>query len=126
MRMFILIPLILVTQSSFVVAGDLPGQDAIEVFLKIQADQADTMLIAQITALVQGGYQRGGSTASFLGGGCGVAGCSSTYLVTTSYFQTDVNAQSTVVAAIVSGFFEREFEVLRILSRSEIEDLAFR
>ena len=124
LRTFILFALILVCPNSFAFAADIPDQKAIDAFLKYQDDKTDSDLNAQISELTQNGYKKRGSTgAVLLGGGCGVVGCNSTYLVTTVYSTPSANPRSTIVAAIVTNTPGYGVRVKRILSRGEIESL---
>ena len=124
MRKFILIALLLVAPHSFAFTLDDLDQQAIDAFLKTQNDKTDPVLNAQISELMEAGYKKRDSTgAVFWGGGCGVVGCNSTYLVTTVYSTPGVNPQSRIVAAIVTKIGGKGFRVSRILTKAGIECL---
>ena len=124
MRKFILIVLLLVVPHSFVFAQNTPYQRALDAFLKTQNDKTDPVLNAQISELMQAGYkERGATSAVPLGGGCGVAGCNNTFLVTTEYFTRGANPQSRIVAAIVTNSPSYGIRVSKILTEEGFECL---
>ena len=121
-RSFMLILLLLVSPLFVTFASNAPLRNPVDAFLKTQNDKSDPVLNLQISGLMQAGYTKRGATGAVsLGGDCGVAGCNSTCLVTTSYSTPGVNPRSRVVAAIVTIFNGREFRVKRILAKETLE-----
>jgi hypothetical protein len=88
----------------------------------ISSLNANPVDVAQAKA--SGIYPAPSSTgAVFWGGGCGVVGCNSTYLVTTVYSTLEANTRSRIVAGIVTKSPGKGFRVSRILTKAGIECL---
>jgi hypothetical protein len=72
------------------------GSSAVEAF------NQDPAVIAQKEQVVADGARLDKASAALLSGGCGFAGCSSTYLVTVGYSSKGSNPRTAVIAAFVT------------------------
>ncbi len=79
-------------------------EKAIAAFVAYQTNGTDAELNRQIADLNQDGFTSKGNTdAVALEGGCGIAGCTTSYLVTTSYQTVGANIFFKTTKAIVEA-----------------------
>ncbi len=107
-----------------------PKAEAILKFSLAQRESTrltDGRLLDAKTELEKLGFSKeSGTDAILIAGGCGYAGCESTFLVTTSYATTGANTETRVIAGVVVVSKEGQVmrsNIKRVLSEIEIAEL---
>ncbi len=100
-------------------------EKAVDAFLQYQIVGSDKDLMRQIQKLKDSGFTEQGITDGVvLNGGCGFAGCSYNFFVSTTFNSFGANTQTASVAAVVraSTLFEKG-EVKKVLTEKELDIL---